>query len=198
VRALVLGFSADLAHYAPILADLDSVSRQFPVLLRSDIKSLRGRPSGLPTAMQATVTFPECPICGASQSVEVRQERFEASYNKIPVVLDSVELFRCASCGEEFFSKEQQREVSKRVKEAARQQLGALQPERIVAIRKKLGLSQEELEELLDLGPKVVTRWENGRVVPGRATTYLLRLMEKMPQIVEELRKLKSEYEPAH
>jgi HTH-type transcriptional regulator/antitoxin MqsA len=137
----------------------------------------------------------ECPSCGSPKSVALHQGRFTTTYNKVPIALDDVQSLRCEVCGEEFFSKEQQRELSQRVKEAARKYLGGLSPERIIAIRKKLNLSQEDLEKLLGLGEKVVTRWETGRVVPGRTTDYLLRLLERKPELLEDLRAIRREFD---
>jgi len=143
--------------------------------------------------MKTTAPPTECPICGASRSVALHRGRFEATYNRLPITLENVESFFCSSCGEKFFNKGQDREVSQRVLDAAREKLGGLNPERVTAIRKQLGLSQEELEALLDLGPKVVTRWETGRVVPGKTTDILLRLLERKPELLDELRSIREE-----
>ncbi len=56
-------------------------------------------------------------------------------------------------------------------------------------IRKNLGLSQAELEELFGLGEKVVTRWENGRVIQGRTADVALRLLEMDRGMLPKLRK---------
>ena len=56
-------------------------------------------------------------------------------------------------------------------------------------IRKNLGLSQTELEELFGLGDKVVTRWENGRVIQGRTADVALRLLEMVPDLLPRLRR---------
>jgi HTH-type transcriptional regulator/antitoxin MqsA len=148
------------------------------------------------TPMAQIATIPdECPICGESKSVALRKGRYVTQYNKLSITLENVESYCCEACKEVFFSKEQEKELSHRVKEAARAMLGGLPPERIIALRQRLGLSQEEFEALLDLGPKVVTRWENGHVIPSRTTTYLLRLLERMPQLVDEIRAVKRECE---
>ena len=75
--------------------------------------------------------------------------------------------------------------ITSRVREDA----GLLSPERIVEIRKNLGLSQTELEGLFGRGEKVVTRWENGRVVQGRTADVALRLLEMEPGVLPKLRK---------
>ena len=107
----------------------------------------------------------------------------------MPVVIENGEMYRCESCGEEFFTAEQSRELSRRIKRQVREEWGLLSPERIVEIRKSLGLSQAELEELFGLGEKVVTRWENGRVIQGRTADVALRLLEMEPGLLPRLRK---------
>lgn len=47
----------------------------------------------------------------------------------------------------------------------------------IANIRNRLGLTQEELAERLDVNPTTVWRWENGRVQPSGATMIALRSM---------------------
>lgn len=67
-----------------------------------------------------------------------------------------------------------------------------LPPDRIIAIRQQYGLSQERLEALLGLGAKVVTRWETARVLQTKAADDLLRLMERLPAVVEALREIRA------
>ena len=74
------------------------------------------------------------------------------------------------------------------VKRRARVKAGLLTPEEIVCIRKKLGLSQSELERLFGLGPKVVTRWETGRVVHSKAADVALRLLALDPENLKRIR----------
>lgn len=133
----------------------------------------------------------ECPVCGATGRVDAGHKPYHGWYNQIEVHLDAVEGCKCFACEEEFFTKAQSEALSRSVKIAARRQLGLLSPDEILAIRRKLGLSQEGLEELLGLGEKVVTRWETGRVVQGKPTDDLLRLMDRLPQVVEELRDMR-------
>jgi putative zinc finger/helix-turn-helix YgiT family protein len=94
----------------------------------------------------------------------------------------------CASCGRRFFTPKQVKAVLIAVKRRGRVKAGLLTPEEIVAIRKKLGLSQSELERLFGLGSKVVTRWETGRVVQSKAADVALRLLALDPANLERLR----------
>ena len=130
-----------------------------------------------------------CAVCDSEKVKKIRK-KFEARYNQMPVVIDKVEMYRCESCGEEFFTPEQSRELSRRIKQYVRDKYGLLSPEAIVQVRKSLGLSQSELENLFGLGEKVVTRWENGRVIQGRAADVALRLLQMQPDLLPRLKKL--------
>jgi HTH-type transcriptional regulator / antitoxin MqsA len=136
-----------------------------------------------------------CAVCDSDRVKKIRK-KFEARYNQVPVVIENAEMYRCESCGEEFFTAEQSRELSRRIKNRVREDLGLLSPERIVEIRKNLGLSQAEMEELFGLGEKVVTRWENGRVIQGRTADVALRLLEMDPGLLPKLRKALSYSRP--
>ena len=97
-------------------------------------------------------------------------------------------MYECAACGERFFTAEQAKAVSVAVKRQVRAEAGLLTPEEIVAIRQKLSLSQNDLEQLFGLGSKVVTRWETGRVVQSKAADVALRLLALDPANLKRLR----------
>ena len=60
-----------------------------------------------------------CAVCDSEKVKKVRR-KFEARYNQAPVVIDNAEMYRCESCGEEFFTPEQSREMSRRIKSQVR------------------------------------------------------------------------------
>ena len=99
-------------------------------------------------------------------------------------------MYECERCGESTLTPEQAKAASKQVKSFARERLNLLPPEKIIGIRKRCNLSQEELERLFGLGKKVVVRWEKGRVLQSKTADVLLRLMDQNPDIVDELRKM--------
>jgi putative zinc finger/helix-turn-helix YgiT family protein len=132
-----------------------------------------------------------CALC-SSDAVHIMTRPFSTKYRDIPITIQT-NVYHCDECGEEFSTPDQARDLSRRVKAAARDKLGLLPPERIIEIRRKYDLSQEGLESLLGLGSKVVTRWENDRVLQTKTTDDLLRLMERIPAVVKELRELREQ-----
>jgi putative zinc finger/helix-turn-helix YgiT family protein len=128
-----------------------------------------------------------CVICG-DNAITVKQRK-QARYRGETVEV-SREVFRCESCQEEFVTPDQARSYVRTVKDEIRRRHGLLSPERIVEIRSKLGLTQREIEGLLNAGPKVVVRWESGKVIQSGAHDNMLRLLEQEPSILERLRQI--------
>lgn len=52
--------------------------------------------------------------------------------------------------------------------------MGLLTPAQIKSLRKRLGLTQPQISELLQIGEKTWTRWETGRERPSRSINVLL------------------------
>ncbi len=100
------------------------------------------------------------------------------------------EFMRCKQCGEEFFAPAQIRSHARAVKNEIRKRRGLLPAQKIAEIRNSLKLTQEELEEVLGTGPKVVVRWESGKVVQSRGQDNMLRLLDRDPTIIEKLRQI--------
>ena len=57
--------------------------------------------------------------------------------------------------------------------------------ERIVAVRKSLGLSRREFAKRFHLDPRTVQEWEQGRRTPDQAARVLLTVIERDPEGVE-------------
>jgi putative zinc finger/helix-turn-helix YgiT family protein len=144
-----------------------------------------------------------CIVCG--KTAQIIREKRPAKY-RVDVVEVDDEFFRCDSCGEEFVTPAQIKEHARIVKNEVRKKYGLLPPERIVEIREKAGLTQVNLERLLGTGPKVVPRWESGKVIQSCAHDLVLRMLEQDPkktiQLLEELSKARADerkkYSQAH
>jgi DNA-binding transcriptional regulator YiaG len=68
-----------------------------------------------------------------------------------------------------------------------RQQHRLLNAQQILGIRKKLGLTQADMEKLLGVGEKTVVRWERGTVFQGSSTDKLLRVIDNVHGAAEFL-----------
>lgn len=69
---------------------------------------------------------------------------------------------------------------------------GIPSPTTIRRVRKKLKLSQREAGSLLKVGDSAFDKYERGLVEPSGPTSQLLRLLDRHPQLVEELQRKNS------
>lgn len=132
-----------------------------------------------------------CEVCGRDSAYLVKRP-FDSLYNQIPIRLDAVEMYECQRCGECTLTPEQDQAISEKVKGLARERLDLLPPEAITSIRKRCQISPAELERLFGLGKNSVVQWEQGRVLPSKTADVLLRLLDRNPGIVDELRQIHS------
>lgn len=65
---------------------------------------------------------------------------------------------------------------------------GIPSPATIRRVRKKLKLSQREAGGILKVGESAFDKYERGLVVPSGPTSQLLRLLDRHPELIEELR----------
>jgi HTH-type transcriptional regulator / antitoxin MqsA len=97
------------------------------------------------------------------------------------------EFYRCTECGEEYFLPEQMAEAQMRASSRIREEEELLQPDAIRAIRVSLGLTQDQFEKLLGVGPKTVVRWERGTIFQSKAADNLMRLVGELPEAARSL-----------
>ncbi|TKT57440.1 type II toxin-antitoxin system MqsA family antitoxin [Agrobacterium sp. LC34] len=65
---------------------------------------------------------------------------------------------------------------------------GIPSPSTIRRVRQKLNLSQREAGGILKVGENAFDKYERGLVEPSGPTSQLLRLLDRHPELVEELR----------
>ncbi len=66
-------------------------------------------------------------------------------------------------------------------------------PSEVRRIRKKLGLNQQMAGALLGGGPNAFHKYERGEVLPSKAISNLLRVLEAMPEGLKVLHEQNSE-----
>lgn len=69
--------------------------------------------------------------------------------------------------------------------------MGLMSPEEIQNLRQRLGLTQDEMSDLLQIGAKTYTRWESGRARPSRSMNVLLCALRDGQLDVNYLRALR-------
>lgn len=125
----------------------------------------------------------QCPICGQcaviSTSDPCTVEFRESSYAVTGFTYDV-----CTGCGEEFFAPGQVDAIHSAAVAMAREAQGLLTPDQIRQLRTDLSLRQKDLEEILGVGPKSVTRWEKGTVFQSAVADRFMRKLWQHPEIL--------------
>lgn len=102
-----------------------------------------------------------CPNCEKVTELDhiKTTEEFDVRGEAVEVV---VEFNKCLECGEEFDDPSSNEEPLAKAYEEYRRRRGLMQPEEIRELRKRYGLTQKELSELLGWGGATLSRYENG------------------------------------
>lgn len=79
-------------------------------------------------------------------------------------------------------------EAARRLELETYHQLGLLAPPEIRENRERLGLTQQELADLLRLGGNSLSRWECGAMYQSRSLDTLLRIVFNLPETIPFLR----------
>lgn len=125
-----------------------------------------------------------CHVCGQRTLRRVRRPfEYEKSHDGRPPVtirIPDLEVIACVNpdCHPEHPSDTilHDDDAARRIDIETYRQLGLLTPEEIRTQREKLGLSQQEMQELLGLGGNSLSRWENGRIYQARSMDKLMRI----------------------
>ncbi len=127
-----------------------------------------------------------CPLCGnAVLTTAVREEQYEYRSRSITIAVAGD---YCAACGEGIHTADQTEAYLATVKQF-RTEVDAepLPPVEIKRIRKRLRLTQRQAGELLGGGIRAYSQYERGVTRPGKAADTLLRLLDRHPELLEEL-----------
>lgn len=138
-----------------------------------------------------------CPNCEKERELKGIHIKEEVMVRGEPIEVE-MEYFKCTECEEEFEDPQSEKDPLDSAYREYRHRHGMLQPEEIRNFRKRYGLTQRELSDLLGWGGATLSRYENGALQdethekslrlamePGN----LLRLIETKPNALFEEKK---------
>ena len=130
----------------------------------------------------------KCPACGAAQLVrETRDVRY--TYKGSTTVIRNVTGEFCPACGESISDAAEADRVMREMQAFNKQVNAALvDPAFIAEVRKKLKLGQKEAADIFGGGVNAFSRYENGKTKPPLALVKLLRVLDRHPDLLEEIR----------
>ncbi|WP_439671169.1 Transcriptional regulator, XRE-family [Cupriavidus necator] len=129
-----------------------------------------------------------CPVCGGAELERGRKD-FVYTYRGESTVIEAVLADWCAQCGEGLLGQEEEERIGP-LALAFNKQVNAslVDPTYIMQVRKKLHLDQREAAEIFGGGVNAFSRYETGRTKPPLALVKLLRLLDRHPELLEEVR----------
>ena len=130
----------------------------------------------------------KCPSCGAAKLVHDTRD-VPYIYKGESTVLPQVTGDFCPACGEGVFDAAQSRRIGALMREFGKQvNASIVDPAFIISVRKKLDLDQREAAEIFGGGVNAFSRYENGKTKPPLALVKLLKVLDRHPDLLAEVR----------
>jgi HTH-type transcriptional regulator / antitoxin MqsA len=129
-----------------------------------------------------------CPSCGAATMVHDTRD-LPYTYKGESTTLPAVTGDFCPACNESILDAAESRR-SMQMMLAFTKQVNAsiVDPAFIVSVRKKLALDQREAAEIFGGGVNAFSRYENGKTKPPLALVKLLKVLDRHPDLLAEVR----------
>lgn len=130
----------------------------------------------------------KCPNCGAAQLVHDTRD-MPYTYKGETTIFPMVTGDFCPACDEVLTGVEESRRTMGLMKEFNKQVNAAVvDPSFIAEVRKKLDLDQREAAEIFGGGVNAFSRYENGKTKPSLALVKLLKVLNRHPDLLAEVR----------
>lgn len=130
----------------------------------------------------------KCPACAAADLVrDIRDLPY--SYKGETTVIPEIAGDFCPACGEVVLDANASERVSAAMIEFNEQINAAIvDPGFIASVRTKLALDQREAAEIFGGGVNAFSRYETGRAKPPLALVKLLKVLDRHPELLNEIR----------
>ncbi|SEJ64567.1 HTH-type transcriptional regulator / antitoxin MqsA [Azotobacter beijerinckii] len=130
----------------------------------------------------------KCPECGAAHLVHDTRDvlyTYKGETTTIPAVTGDF----CPACAEIVLEMAEADRYGEAVRAFNKQVNAAIvDPGFIARVRKKLALDQREAAEIFGGGVNAFSRYELGKTKPSLSTVQLLKVLDKHPELLEEIR----------
>lgn len=130
----------------------------------------------------------KCPVCGATELIHDTRNvsyTYKGETTTIPAVTGEF----CPACNEVVLNREHGDRYSELLGVFQRQVNAAfVDPNYVAKVRKKLDLDQRQAAELFGGGVNAFSRYENGKTKPPLALVKLLKLLDRHPNLLDELK----------
>ncbi len=130
----------------------------------------------------------KCPSCAKAELVrDTRDQPY--TYKGETTIIPAVTGEFCPACDESILDTEESRRTMRMMLEFNKQVNAAIiDPDFIASVRKRLGLDQREAAEIFGGGINAFSRYENGKTKPPLALVKLLKMLDRHPDLLNEVR----------
>lgn len=130
----------------------------------------------------------KCPACGAAKLVRDTRDLSHTYKGETTTIPDVTGQF-CPACDEAVLDADESARVSAAMLDFNKQvNASIVDPAFIASVRKKLALDQREAAEIFGGGVNAFSRYENGKTKPPLALVKLLRVLDRHPELLGEVR----------
>ena len=130
----------------------------------------------------------KCPCCGAAELIHDTRD-IPYVYKGETTIIPAVTGDFCPACAEVVLDREQGDRYSELTGMFQRQVNAAyVDPAFIATVRKKLDLDQREAGEIFGGGVNAFSRYENGKTKPPLALVKLLKILDRHPDLLAEVK----------
>jgi len=130
----------------------------------------------------------KCPACGAAELLHDTRD-LPYTYKGENTVITAVTGDFCPVCAESVLNLAESDRVMREMRAFSKQVNTAIvDPGFIASVRKKLSLDQREAAEIFGGGINAFSRYENGKTKPSLALVKLLKVLDRHPELLEEIR----------
>ena len=130
----------------------------------------------------------KCPVCGAAELIRDSRD-IAYTYKGESTVISAVTADFCNACDESITDASQTKRVMDLMLAFNKQvNAASVDPSYITTVRKKLDLDQREAAEIFGGGVNAFSRYENGKTKPPLALVKLLKMLDRHPDLLAEVR----------
>lgn len=130
----------------------------------------------------------KCPFCDAAEMVHDIRDRMY-TYKGESTVIQDVSGEYCPACDEVLLGPAESRRVSSAMAEFNKQvNDSSVDPVFITSVREKLSLDQREAAVIFGGGVNAFSRYEAGKTRPPLALVKLLKVLDRHPDLLNEIR----------
>ena len=130
----------------------------------------------------------KCPVCGAAELIHDTRD-LPYTYKGENTVIPAVRADFCPACDESITDMAETERVMREMQAFNKQVNAAIvDPGFIADVRKKLDLGQREAAQIFGGGVNAFSRYETGKTRPPLALVKLLKLLDRHPELLSEVR----------